>query len=305
MRLCVIVFLFIFSSTNYATEFEGLFFNSWIRTFHKSIGGGHRWEAGKKQDIPKRLFKRLNWYDCNSDPRAGKVTCPHSYKCSEEDYDCLVKSTSTNEARELFEKLQILELNGVADVSDMIGGVDARYKENLKIIFSSEKVRCVGASRRLPFPLPESVCCTGKALHDRKGVRRCLLDDFANVSLYLNKYISSEYEKVEKDFIKDSYDEKSGYLNFPIIEVLACKLNICSSGRIATGVSLSVLPTPGLEHIEYEYIRRFLDDGDDVLNHNNAASFYDRGLQWNNNIYCFPRGIQPPGNSIVFKCDSN
>ena len=88
----------------------------WVRHFHDSNGGGHTWKPSKFQTIPKESFTCLNWLPCSI---AGGTCGDTPFTCTTEQPDdpqCSAKSTTTAEARPVFEFLGTLELLGIPQI---------------------------------------------------------------------------------------------------------------------------------------------------------------------------------------------
>ncbi len=126
---------------------------SWVRNFDgDENGGGHKWGPLKTQNIPKDIFKCLNWNVCPEiaanvgDP----VQCgnnPEGFSCNHvddpDDVNCLFRSTSKSEAEEIFNWIGTLELTGIPqvaikgeDFSELRCRVDYdyQYKQNASIL---------------------------------------------------------------------------------------------------------------------------------------------------------------------------
>ena len=123
-------------------------------------------------------------------------------------------------------------------------------------------------------------CCTGFI---NGQTNQCALPDYTDVTLYLNKYVSSEGNSRPNS----SFDSETGYLiNNEDVFQIACEKQICASGTLAPGISYSNLPINGLQTARYN---RMLD-GDYFVDENYSifSELYDRGLRWNNHYYCVP-----------------
>ena len=124
------------------------------------------------------------------------------------------------------------------------------------------------------------MCCTG--YKDSNNV--CKLPDYTNVSLYLNRYVSSE---AQNEGVGD-FDPKTGYLKNSVDVIrIACTRNLCESGKIVEGIALSDLRTRGFEDVDGQVLKQRFIDGDDTSNNfEGRATLYDRGLRWNTHLYC-------------------
>ncbi len=174
----------------------------------------------------------------------------------------------------------------------------------LKKVFSEDEFACC-----LPtglaitdLSIPESACCTGRmnALDANSNV--CCLEDFTDLSVYTNRYVSSEGASFNGQDIEDSdIDPESGYIKPE--KVLEMGPTMCCSGQATTGVALGLYYIP----IEYTSIsqdqaktRRWLydstlDNADEV---GGGITKYNAGMKFNNHIYCVPPGFaDSSGNS--------
>ena len=162
--------------------------------------------------------------------------------------------------------------------------------DNLKKIFSPDEMACcIPAGSELPDGESAELCCTG-FVNSNSG--RCQLPDFSNVSIYLNRYVSSAAQE-EDDSL---FDDTTGYIkNEADVIRIACDQNICASGRVRVGISLSELKYPGHENNpEEKRVRRFIDGDDEANNFSGLSDLYDEGLRWNNMVYCVPESIELP-----------
>ncbi|MBL6990309.1 MAG: hypothetical protein ISR65_11045 [Bacteriovoracaceae bacterium] len=173
------------------------------------------------------------------------------------------------------------------------------FRSNLKMIFSKDTISCcIGIGETTANSDDE--CCSGFK-NPQDG--RCALPDYTNVSLYFNRYISSE----AKD-LHDNLFDNSGYFTSTIenpstkLQTIACLKHACASNTMAQGVVLSNLLYPGAED-SGKKIRRYIDNDSRASNVNGIAQFYDAGLRWNNNLYCVPANTSEAENLHLIKCD--
>lgn len=182
------------------------------------------------------------------------------------------------------------------------------FGSGLKKVFSDNEFTCCEpAGKEVSSLTSDSMCCTGKvAAID--GVRRCCLPDFTNLSVYLNRYVSSEGAGLSNS----SYNQETGFINNPeLVRQIALERGLCCSGRVAKGVAISNLQIPiydaagnpvttGLN--QSAYTRRFVSGSsnavtevfDNATNTGNIGNIYDKGVRWNNHIYCVPTNYQDP-----------
>jgi len=157
------------------------------------------------------------------------------------------------------------------------------FKSNIKTIWAQNEFRCcLPAGTTVSDTTQPEECCTGLIANSR-----CALPDYTNVSLYLNKFISSEAGQLNDA----EFDPFTGFIkNLNVAQQLACSKQVCASGKIANGVALSNLPVHGHPK-EQLRLRRFVD-GDEPANAGDGINeLYDAGLRWNNHIYCVPSSL--------------
>ena len=125
-------------------------------------------------------------------------------------------------------------------------------------------------------------CCTGMI---NSANLKCQLPDYVDVSIYTNRYVSSEAKKLNVSlFDKNGYIKDAAYA-----AQIACEKSMCASGTLAYGVLISRLPTPGQTESDNKYYR-FLE-GNTVDNTNGLLDLYNKGLKLNNHVYCVPKGV--------------
>ncbi len=164
-------------------------------------------------------------------------------------------------------------------------------ESGLKMMFDEKKVTCCQPSTPLNTPIAANIssqqCCTGK-----KYGNRCCLEDFTDVTLYLNRYVSSEANTLSETLFEPS----TGYLKNPGDALTVANLkNICCSCRVAYGVAISELFVPGAEVNSNARTRRFLYSDGNTDNNNitgNIADKFNAKLKWNNHLYCVPADFE-------------
>lgn len=184
-------------------------------------------------------------------------------------------------------------INGTAVAEYTEGGIrrfsandmDDFDDDNIRKIFSSDQVVCcLPAGTQMPADADPNQCCTGYI----GSSGRCQLPAYTDVTLYLNKYVSSEAQ----DEVIGAFDADTGYLVSPFDVIrIACKKQICESNALVEGVALSNLRTRGHENSDKQK-QRFIDGNDEANNKNGLSDLYDSGLKWNNHIYCFDEELQ-------------
>ena len=182
----------------------------------------------------------------------------------------------------------------------------------LKKIFSEDEFKCCIPTGFAPDNnLLERSCCSGTARslpNDQGNV--CCLADFTNVSVYTNRYVSSEGAFFSgQEISDDDIDPKTGYIRKEIVEQMA--KNMCCSGEAATGKVISDYIIPrDFDEASFDSngrcrkTRRFLFQEvlDNFIQVNGGINDYEDGLKWNNQIYCVPAGFN---NRDIPDCTSN
>ncbi len=177
-----------------------------------------------------------------------------------------------------------------------------KYVESvIKPKFSESEFNCcIPTNTELPSTTTASQCCTGYMANTGASTTlRCCLPDYTDVSLYLNRYVSSEGNSL----VDSAYDPATGYIkDAGMVKTLEAQKRICCSGKAVYGYAISKLHKP----VNGGYIdittpgastRRFVD-GDESYNNNSQtggiADLYDAGIRWNNHVYCVPADFQEP-----------
>jgi len=316
---------------------------NWVRSFHPSNGGGHKFENTKTQTIDKTIFKYISWLPKNDS--LGPIVLDGPFECDEDYFTsvaCEIRNLSTAEQNFYLSWASSLELIGIpqvaietndkvymlvnenqedvaahqnplpntikkltsladADFSDGVYGYysAANYDKfeisstGLKKVFSENEFNCcVPSGSEVPDSVTDSECCTGYVANIG-GPRRCCLPDFADVTLYLNRYVSSE----GRGLPDHSYDERTGYIKDPatVVSVANAK-SLCCSGYAMTGVAISRLPIPiftnrylppNMENtvMRFNYRTDAVDNNEETKM---IGSIFDTGVRWNNHVYCIP-----------------
>lgn len=164
-----------------------------------------------------------------------------------------------------------------------------------KVFSESEFNCCIPSGQEVPETTTSSQCCTGFAAN-LGSQKRCCLPDFTDVTVYLNRYVSSE----GRGLPDSAYDPATGYIKDPAaVQLMASQKNLCCSGTVMTGVAISQLPIP-LTGNTYKpgdagaATRRFNYRTDEVDNNSESGSIgsiFDAGVRWNNHVYCVPAGF--------------
>ncbi|MCF8060088.1 MAG: hypothetical protein K9K67_12375 [Bacteriovoracaceae bacterium] len=177
----------------------------------------------------------------------------------------------------------------VKEYSDLKLSADdmTNFDSTIKKVFSKDQVTCcLPAGTQMPSGANPSDCCTGFI----GSAGSCQLPPYTDVSLYLNRYVSSEAQGEDVS----AFDAKTGYLTSPFDVIrIACKKKLCESGSLVEGVALSNLRTRGHENNDKQKFR-FLDGDDESNTRDGFAELYDRGLKWNTHYYCNDPDLTTP-----------
>lgn len=174
--------------------------------------------------------------------------------------------------------------------------MESSNKNSMKKIFSENEFNCcIPSGQELLDSTSAGQCCTG-FVANLGGPKRCCLPDFTDLTVYLNRYVSSE----GRGLPDSAYDLKTGYIKDPgQVQQMAAQKNLCCSGAAMMGVAVSQLSIP-IEGGIYKPAdttttsRRFLYRTDAVDNNpetGNIGSFFNAGVRWNNHVYCVPASL--------------
>ncbi len=150
----------------------------------------------------------------------------------------------------------------------------------IKMIFKADEISsCLPAGTQMKVGDDPAMCCTG-FINGQNN--KCQLEDYIDLSVYTNRYVSSEAKKLNASL----FDANGYIMNSDYVASLACEKQMCASGIVANGVLVSLLKTPGHEDVDSKYFR-FLE-GTSVDNQNQLLDLYKTGLKFNNHVYCIP-----------------
>lgn len=172
--------------------------------------------------------------------------------------------------------------------------------QKLKKIFSENEFSCcMPTGIQIASDAPNEMCCTGQAATSEEGVRRCCLNDFTDLSVYTNRYVSSEGAQINGQDISDNdIDPTSGYIKKEIVLQMAATM--CCSGKAAYGKALGnyFIPIDYDGQIDQTKTRRWLyhQDLDNASEVGGGVTLYQNGLKWNNHVYCVPSDFDESGN---------
>lgn len=151
----------------------------------------------------------------------------------------------------------------------------------MKNIFKPDEVRgCLGAGTQMKTGDDPNLCCTGFI---NPTNNRCQLLDYVDLSVYTNKYVSSEAKKLNVTLF-----DSNGYVKDPVyVAQLACQKSFCASGVVGTGALITQLHIPGKPSGNKVY--RFIDGSEaDFEDDNQLLVLYNAGLKINTHAYCLP-----------------
>lgn len=156
------------------------------------------------------------------------------------------------------------------------------FKAYKQVFKADEVVSCLPAGTQMKTGDDPAKCCTGMI---NATTLKCQLGDYIDVSIYTNRYVSSEAKKLSTTlFDQNGYIKDAAYA-----ASLACEKQMCASGTLAYGILISRLKTPGLTDADTKYYR-FLE-GNAADNVNGLLDLYNKGLKLNNHVYCVPQAL--------------
>jgi hypothetical protein len=174
----------------------------------------------------------------------------------------------------------------------------------LKKVFSEHEFNCcIPSGKAVPSTTTASQCCTGFSNTISNTTKVCCLPDYTDLTVYLNRYVSSEGRGLDKS----EYDETTGYIKNPnTVERLAIQNNMCCSGQVARGVAISELPIPLKDGTfdlsvpedpeilpkrrrRFHYLTGEIDNNPET---GYVGYKFDAGVRWNHHVYCVPKGYE-------------
>lgn len=178
---------------------------------------------------------------------------------------------------------------------------ETNFDDDIKQVFSKDEFVCcqpVGTQMESTEDEQAKKCCSGYVSPE---TNKCALKNYVNVSVYFNRYVSSE----AGDLPNSSFDPTTGTpKDAGVVIALACQKNACASGLYALGLAWGSYPINGLASDPNAITNRFIDGlvGDDN-NLNGKGDLFKDGLHWNTNVYCAPRGLSSAGDVLkIFGC---
>lgn len=194
---------------------------------------------------------------------------------------------------------QLYTGGAIAEYSDLskqlFSAIDPTNFQNMKTIFKADEVTsCLPAGTTMAVGADPNLCCTG--FINAKN-NKCQLPDFVDVSVYTNRYVSSEGKKLSANLF-----DQSGYIKDPsYVAQLACEKSICASGTLAYGVLVSKLKTPGQEDLEDKQFR-FIEGSEKADDANGLLTIYNMGMKINTHAYCYPSGSNSNQDLTIISC---
>jgi hypothetical protein len=298
----------------------------WVREFDKKENnGGHKWSPKRLQTFTYSGLKCLNWADStglNTIPfQCDPASAPDFTDCGARNItldeadayfeffgtlellgvpQVAIKTTDFSNARCVVDSSQLASTTTpigyttqpVATETHEYESAGKKYfsstdmnnfHTSLKKVFSEDDIVCCQPTgKQMPNDAVAEDCCTGNLVNGR-----CCLPDYTDVSVYLNRYISS----AAKGLSETMFDKETGYISDPnIVEQLAYQEGLCCSGSVTRGKALNILKVHGLEDQNYT-VRRFLDGSTPNEKSSKAVKdFWEAGAKWNNHVYCAPSG---------------
>ncbi|MFA6238721.1 MAG: hypothetical protein WC635_15405 [Bacteriovorax sp.] len=178
-----------------------------------------------------------------------------------------------------------LDLYSVSDTTNFVG-IEKVFK-------ADEVVGCFPAGTTMSAGADANLCCTG-FINGKNN--KCQLQDFVDISVYTNLYVSSEAKK-----INSSLFDANGYIKDPsYVAQLACEKNMCASGVVAYGVLISKLEIPGQKEAPKKF--RFLESNTAADDANGLLTLFNRGLKLNTHAYCFTAGSDGGEDLTIINC---
>lgn len=172
----------------------------------------------------------------------------------------------------------------------------------LKKVFSENSFSCcLPTGIEVKSNTPNNACCSGQK-STKGGVSRCCMNDFTDLSVYTNRYVSSEGAFFNGQKISDSdIDPTSGYIRKEIVMNMAATM--CCSGKATYGKVINdyFVPINFDERISGDQIKTrrwlYLDNLDNANEVSNGVNLYNVGVKWNNHVYCAPANLGSGGST--------
>lgn len=296
---------------------------NWVRQF---ADGTNEWRPIKMQKVNVNNFSCLNYTD------STKTNCADPADFSQ----CTARSIPQIEANTFMKWVGTFDLLGIPNVaiqepadlgitcSDGTGNVPGfidgtpsgyeyteqyykatdmtNFDENsVSPVFSKDSFNCcMPAGTQMEASDDPNLCCTG---YINPTNNRCALRNYTDVSVYLNRYVSSEAKDVSSAF----FDQKTGFLKDSSYAIaLACEKRLCASGVMANGIAYGKYRFKDVQdNVQNQEVLRFIEDIT-FDNDTGKVDLYDEGLRWNSHLYCIPPEISQTLNQAgiqVYPCN--
>lgn len=216
---------------------------------------------------------------------------------------CVVRTSGpqTSSAANYAYPTQIFTTGAVREYFDTTAGQqlfsandNLNFQSMKKVFKADEVVSCLPAGTTMAVGADANLCCTGFI---NSLTNKCQLPDFVDISIYTNRYVSSEARKLSANLF-----DANGYIKDPsYVAQLACEKSMCASGTLAYGILISKLKTPGQESIEQKHFR-FLESSAATDDANGLLTLYNKGLKLNTHAYCFPAGATGSEDLTIISC---
>ena len=220
-------------------------------------------------------------------------------------------ASSTSQANQWTETFNDAEYSiyRALEVDDFYLAADdpTNFDQDMKQVFSDKEATCcLPAGEYHGDTLQGNQCCTGFVNSANPGY--CCLQDYTDISVYLNRYVSSEAANLSSS----EFDRETGYIKDPrLVQQIAALKNLCCSGNVAFGRAIQdfkirMTSTGDTYSVNDNCTQRFVTgaEGDNNDAVGNAVDGYKAGLHWNDHLYCAPAGVTDD-TPYAGNCDSN
>lgn len=166
----------------------------------------------------------------------------------------------------------------------------------LKKVFDEDEFKCcIPTGYEVSDDTSANSCCTGTINQTDEGIARCCLPDYTDLSVYTNRYVSSEGAYLNGKAISDNdIDPTTGYIKQSIVKKMAATM--CCSGTAIVGKVIGdyLIPIDYDSSIQCSKTRRWIynEDLDNLEPVGPAVDLYNYGPKWNNHVYCVPEDFE-------------
>lgn len=173
-----------------------------------------------------------------------------------------------------------------------IGNYDPLTNQNgeLKTVFESDEFACcMPSGTQMQAGDDPNLCCTG---YINPQNNKCQLKNFANVTAYTNRFVSSELQNLpDSDFEPTTGSMKDREK----LAVVACQKQMCADGYVGFGLLHGMYGLPEETLAEAQRLNilnanRMIQNNDND-NEQGRVDFFLDGLKWNANVYCLPANV--------------